>query len=89
MVVEVNGSLLRLVHEKYSSIEYILRETIPAISLANLKNISLGNANGNLDMVGIEISDDIVELLEGCVSEKRTIGEVVNDVITIGYILEG
>lgn len=87
MVVEVNGSLLRLVHEKYSSIEYILRETIPAISLANLKNISLGNANGNLDMVGIEISDDIVELLEG-VSEKRTIGEVVNDVITIGYILE-
>ena len=73
---------------KYSSIEYILRETIPAISLANLKNISLGNANGNLDMVGIEISDDIVELLEGCVSEKRTIGEVVNDVITIGYILE-
>ena len=36
----------------------------------------------------ILISDDIVELLEGCVSEKRTIGEVVNDVITIGYILE-
>lgn len=88
MVVEVNGGLLRLVQEKYSSIEYILRETIPAISLANLKNISLGRENGNLDMVGIEISDDIVELLGGCVSEKRTIGEVVNDVITIGYILE-
>lgn len=88
MIVRVNRQLFDIVKEKYCSIEYLIEETISMISLTNLKKIPLNSEINDSDIIEIEIPENILKSLEVCVSVKRTINHIVNDVIAIGYILE-
>lgn len=88
MVVNMSRKIFNLINEKYTSIEYVLEETIPAISLTNLVEISTESKKGDLDVVEVELSENLINQLELFTNDKITITDMVNELIAIGYILE-
>ncbi len=87
MKVKINKNLYDVVNEKYSSIEYLLEETLPAISYNNLKKLP---ACIKLDeeVVMVDITDDVMDQLREGMSQEASVDIIVNYIIAIGFAME-
>lgn len=87
MKVKINKSLYEVISEKYSSIEYLLEETLPAISYNNLKKLP---ACIKLDeeVVMVDITDDVMDQLREGMSQEVSVDIIVNYIIAIGFAME-
>lgn len=87
MEIHVNKKLYQIVKTKYDSLEYLLSETLPAISIANLEIIPKYEVS-TTETVPVEISDAALDSIIHIVSEENTVDEIVNYAIGVGFVME-
>lgn len=86
MKIAINRRLYETISEEYGSVEYILEETIPAISPGKLKKMPAYYVKGT-DTVSIDIADDIIYEIKDYVPEDGSLDEVINYIVGIGFIM--
>lgn len=73
--------------EKYSSLEYLIEETIPAISSGNLRMLPRFGIF-SAETVSVPISEDVIDTIIACMSEEWSIDDLANYIIGLGFIME-
>ena len=86
MKIEIDRKLYEIISEEYSSIEYILEETIPAISRGKLKKLPAYHIRGT-DTVSVDIADDIIYEIKDYLPEDGSLDDMINYILGIGFIM--
>ncbi len=86
MKIEIDRKLYEIISEEYSSIEYILEETIPAISRGKLKKLPAYHIRGT-DTVSVDIADDIIYEIKDYLPEDGSLDDMINYIVGIGFIM--
>jgi len=86
MKIEIDRKLYEIISEEYSSIEYILEETIPAISRGKLKKLPAYHIGGT-DTVSVDIADDIIYEIKDYLPEDGSLDDMINYIVGIGFIM--
>lgn len=87
MKIQIEKRLYEAVQKKYSSLEYLIEETIYAISSNNLRMLPRYEIL-SAEMVAVSISEDVIETIKVCMSEQWSIEGMVNYIIGLGFIME-
>ena len=83
---QIDRKLYEIISEEYSSIEYILEETIPAISRGKLKKLPAYHIRGT-DTVSVDIADDIIYEIKDYLPEDGSLDDMINYIVGIGFIM--
>ena len=86
MKIEIDRKLYEIISEEYSSIEYILEETIPAISRGKLKKLPAYHIRGT-DTVSVDIADDIIYEIKDYLPDDGSLDDMINYIVGIGFIM--
>ncbi len=86
MKIAIDRKLYEIISEEYSSIEYILEETIPAISRGKLKKLPAYHIRGT-DTVSVDIADDIIYEIKDYLPEDGSLDDMINYIVGIGFIM--
>ncbi len=87
MKIQIEKRLYETVQKKYSSLEYLIEETIPAISSSNLKMLPKYDIFST-ETVSVYISDDVIDIINTCMSKEWSVDGMVNYIIGLGFIME-
>lgn len=87
MNIQIEKRLYRAVKKKYSSLEYLIEETIPAISSHNLKLLPRYDIIYT-ETICVTISEDIIDMIKTYMSEEWSIDGLINYIIALGFIME-
>lgn len=87
MVIQIEKRLYESVKKKYSSLEYLIEETIPMISFHNLGMLPRYDIICT-EMVPITISENVIDDIKISMLEEWSIDGMVNFIIGLGFIME-
>lgn len=87
MNIQIEKRLYETVQKKYSSFEYLIEETVPAISSNNLRMLPRYDISSS-ETVSVSISEDVIDIIKVCMSEEWSIDGMVNYIIGLGFIME-
>lgn len=87
MRVTVDKKMYKVICDRYSSVEYIIEETLPIISRRNLIPV-VETLPSITDTICVDISESIYDEITSLVDDKCSVDDVVNYLIGIGFVLE-
>lgn len=87
MRVTVNKMMYKVICDRYSSVEYIIEETLPIISRRNLIPV-VETLPSITNKICVDISESIYDEITSLVDDKCSVDDVVNYLIGIGFVLE-
>lgn len=87
MEIQIEKRLYEIIQKKYSSLEYLIEETIPLISFFNLKMLPRYDVF-HTETVSITISKNIIDAIKMCMSEEWSVNGMVNYIVGLGFIME-
>lgn len=87
MNIQIDKVLYEIVQKKYSSLEYLIEETIPTISIGNLRMLPRYGIF-SAETVSVPISEDVIDAINACMSEGWSVDDLVNYIIGLGFIME-
>lgn len=85
--IHIEKRLYEAVQEKYSSLEYLIEETIPAISSNNLRLLPRYDIFSD-ETVSVSISENVIDTMKACMSEEWSVDGMANYIIGLGFIME-
>lgn len=87
MIVNIDEMIYKIVCGKYSSVEYIIEETLPTISIRNLISV-VETLPSITNTVSVDISESAYNEIVSFVDEECSVDDVVNYLIGLGFVLE-
>lgn len=87
MRILIEKRLYETVRKKYGSLEYLMEETMPAISSSNLRMLPKYHIFSS-ETVSVDISDEVIDTIKACMSEEWSVDEMANYIIGLGFIME-
>lgn len=87
MIVNIDEMIYKIVCGKYSSVEYIIEETLPTISIRNLISV-VETLPSITNTVSVDISESVYNEIVSLVDDECGVDDVVNYLIGLGFVLE-
>ena len=87
MNIQIEKRLYEIVKKKYSSLEYLIEETIAAISSNNLRMLPRYDVFFT-ETIAVSISEDVIDIIKACMSDEWSVDGMANYIIGLGFIME-
>lgn len=87
MLINIDKELYKIVSSKYSSVEYLIGETIPAISIKNLIDV-VQTISPITNTVSVDISKTTYDEIISLIHDECSIDDVVNYLVGLGFVME-
>lgn len=87
MEIQIEKRLYEAVQKKYSSLEYLIEETIPAVSSHNLRLLPKFDIF-HIETISVTISETVIDTIKMCMPEEWSIDGMVNYIIGLGFVME-
>lgn len=87
MIVNVNEAIYKIIRGRYSSVEYLIEEVLPAISMRNLISV-VETLSSISNTVPVDISESAYNEILSFVGDECSVDDVINYMLGLGFILE-